>query len=64
MEDKLEVTIYWNYIKDADMKRIREKFGMSNGMSVNRETIAYICAEDWELLKEVERLGYIQVRIK
>lgn len=37
---------------------------LSSKMSVNRETEAEIKDEDMELLRECERRGFIQIRIK
>ena len=57
------VTIYFR-CKWADVYRIMERFKMPRGVTVNGETCrpVEIADEDWELLKETERRGYIRIR--
>ena len=58
----MKVTIYW-VTKDSDkIARIRERFGIGTYRSVNGETPAEIREEDMELLREIERRGFIQIR--
>lgn len=47
-------------------RRIRERFNLGTEKTVNGETPVYrkIESEDFDLLKEVERKGYIHIRIK
>lgn len=49
-----------------NIKRIQERFGLPTCVNINGETCeaAEIRDEDWELLKETERRGYIQIRTK
>ena len=49
-----------------DIRRIQERFRLPECVNVNGETCepCDIADEDWELLKETERRGYIQIRIK
>lgn len=47
------------------IRRIRDRFGMPQvGMTVNGEQVADIKDEDLQTLREVEKLGYIQIRKK
>lgn len=59
------VTIYFQ-CKWVDVRKIQERFKLPSGVSVNGETLqpVDISDEDWELLKETERRGYIQIRNK
>ena len=60
----MNVTICW-VTKDREaIEKIREKFGISSYMSVNRETPCDIKEEDMELLRETEKRGFIQIRNK
>lgn len=49
-----------------DIRRIQERFRLPSCVSVNGETCepCDISEEDWELLRETERRGYIQIRMK
>ena len=57
--------IYYNCLWD-DIRRIEERFGFPHCVTVNGETCqpVEVKPEDWELLRETERRGYIQIRIK
>lgn len=48
----------------ADIRRIKERFGITAGVSINGETCTPVDIkdEDWEVLKECERRGYINIR--
>jgi hypothetical protein len=48
----------------GDIHKIQERFGLPKGVTVNGETceLCTIKDEDWELLKETERRGYIKIR--
>ena len=60
-----KVVIYFR-CKWEDVYRIRQRFGIGCGVTVNGETAEEIDIkdEDWELLRETERRGYIQIRNK
>lgn len=47
-----------------DIHKIQERFGLPKGVTVNGETceLCTIKDEDWELLNETERRGYIKIR--
>lgn len=62
------LTIYWN-TKLLDrypgyLERIRRRFGITKGMTVNGETDVEISEEDMPDLLATERAGYITIRHK
>lgn len=57
----MKLTIYWVTKDESIRARIRKRFGIPWGMTVNKETTAEISDEDMELLREVERRGFIQI---
>ena len=61
----MKVYIYFSCSWE-DIHRIQERFKLPKCVTVNGETCqpCEIDDEDWELLKETERRGYIQIRIK
>lgn len=61
----MKVTIYFATSNMETIRRIRDKFGMpQTGMTVNGEQVASIKDEDLPTLREVEKMGYIQIRKK
>lgn len=61
----MRVTIYFATSNMETIRRIRDKFGMpQTGMTVNGEQVAFIKDEDLPTLREVEKMGYIQIRKK
>ena len=61
----MKMTIYFATSNHDTIRRIRERFGMSQiGMTVNGEQVADIKDDDLPLLQEVEKLGFIQIRKK
>ena len=62
-EGCVRVMIYWK-TRDADkIGRIMQKFGFY-AMTVNKLSVATITKEELQLLEEVERLGYVEIRLK
>ncbi len=61
----MKVTIYYK-CHWSDIRRIEERFGFPHCVDVNGETCkpVEVKDEDWELLKETERRGYIEIRYK
>ena len=60
----MKTTIYWK-TKDAGLiDRIRMRYGISQGMTVNGENVIEINEAQYKELREVESLGYIQIRNK
>lgn len=57
------VTIYFR-CKWEDVRKIQQRFHLPEGVTVNGETCqpCEIADDDWELLKETERRGYISIR--
>lgn len=61
----MKLTIYFATSNMETIRRIRDRFGMPQvGMTVNGEQAADIKDEDLPTLREVEKLGYIQIRKK
>lgn len=60
-----EVYIYYNCTWE-EIRRIEERFGFPHCVSVNGESCHPVDVrdEDWALLRETERRGFIQIRIK
>lgn len=56
------VRIYWKTRKQDTRERITEKFNLPHYTTVNGETEGRISEEDFPLLKECEKMGYIQIR--
>ena len=61
----MKVFIYYN-CSFEDIERIEQRFGFPHCVTVNGETCHPVAVrdEDWELLRETERMGYIQIRRK
>ena len=59
------IYIYFN-CSWKHIRRIQERFRLPKGVTVNGETCepVHIADEDWELLRETERRGYIKIRIR
>lgn len=61
----MKMTIYFATSNPDTIQRIRAKFGIPMvGMTINGEQVADIKEEDLPLLRETERLGFIQIRNK
>lgn len=60
----MNVTIYWKTKNEDTIRRIRERFCIEPYMSVNGETPTEIKDEDFPVLREVERRGFISIRFK
>lgn len=60
----MKQTIYWTTKDQTKMSMIREKFNIPTYVTVNGETECDIKDSDIELLRDVERWGYIQIRNK
>ena len=55
-------TIYWRIKDPAIIKKIRDRFGLPKGMTVNGISECDVKDEDWDLFKETDNRGFIQVR--
>ena len=60
----IRLTIVWHTRNQEMIRRIRERFHIPSGMTINRETLATVESENMELLREVERRGFIGIRFK
>ena len=60
----IHLTIVWRTRNTETIRKIREKFNLPPGMTINRETTAFVSPEEMELLREVERRGFIGIRFK
>jgi hypothetical protein len=60
-----KVTIYYNCSWE-DIRKIEQRFGFPNCVNVNGETChpVEVKDEDWPLLQETAKRGYIQIRNK
>ena len=61
----MKVYIYYN-CKFEDIEKIETRFGFPHCVNVNGETCqpVEVRPEDWDLLRETERRGFIQIRMK
>lgn len=61
----MEKRIYWKTADPVTIRRIRERFGIPGGISVNGETPLPPGFDTGDpLLLETERRGFIQIRFK
>ena len=62
------LTLYWNTKllgqRPGIYERIRKRFGITNGMTVNGETVVDVRDEDMDDLLATERAGYFTIRRK
>lgn len=57
------LTVYWcSRTTREEIKKIRERFGITAGTTINGESPADIADADLPLLRETEKRGYIQIR--
>lgn len=61
----MKVYIYYN-CNWEDVRKIEDRFGFPHCVNVNGESCQPVDVkpEDWPVLKETERRGYIQIRYK
>lgn len=60
----MKVTIYWITKDSGIIHRIRQRYNISQGMTVNGETDVEVNELQLEELREVERRGYVKLRFK
>ena len=60
----MRITIYWATKDGGLIDRLRQRFGISAGISVNGETEAEVDDKQLDELKVYERQGFIQLRYK
>lgn len=61
----MKVYIYYN-CNWEDVRKIEDRFGFPHCVNVNGESCqpVEVKPDDWPVLKETERRGYIQIRYK
>lgn len=60
----MKVTIYWITKDSGIIHRIRQRYNISKGMSINGETDIEVSEQQLDELKEVEKRGFIKLRFK
>lgn len=60
----MKVTIYWSTKDGGLIDRIRKRFGISAGITVNGETVAEVDDGQLDELRDYERQGFIKLRNK
>ena len=60
----MKVTIYWATKDGGLIDRIRKRFGISSGITINGETVAEVDSRQLVKLKEYEKQGFINLRNK
>lgn len=60
----VKLTVYWLTKDKEAMAKIRERFGIPEGISVNGETNAEIREDMMPLLEETAKRGFLQIRYK
>ena len=60
----MKITVYWNTNDSGLIDRIRQRFGISAGITINGETVAEVDEKQLDELREYERQGFIQLRYK
>lgn len=60
----MRITIYWTTKDGGLIDRLRQRFGISAGITINGETVAKVDEMQLNELKEYERQGFIQLRNK
>lgn len=60
-----KIYIYYDCTPE-EATRIEQRFGFPHGQTINGESLQPVTVkpEDWELLRETEKRGYIKIRIK
>lgn len=60
----MKVTIYWSTKDNGFISRIRQRFGISSGITINGETETEVDSRQMDELKEYESQGFIKLRNK
>lgn len=61
----MKVVIYWQKKSTVHhRRRIRDRFRLPDGMTINCETPADVRPEDMKELQTLEEMGYIKLRNK
>lgn len=60
----MRITIYWATKDGGLIDRMRQRFGISAGISMNGETVAEVDDRQLDELREYEKQGFIRLRNK
>ena len=60
----MRITIYWATKDGGLIDRLRQRFGISAGITINGENVVEVDEMQLNELKEYERQGFIQLRNK
>lgn len=60
----MKTIVYWKTKDTHIIDRIRKRYNIRQGMTVNGENVVEINDAQYKELQEVEKLGYIQIRNK
>lgn len=60
----MKVTIYWETKNCGIIDRIRQRYNICKGMSINGETDIEVNEQQLDELREVEKRGFIKLRFK
>ena len=60
----MKITIYWATENARIIDNIRQRFGISDGMSVNGENFVNVSDDELSELRKYEADGFIQLRNK
>lgn len=60
----MKVTIFWATKDGCLIDRIRQRFGISAGITINGETVAEVDDNQLDELRDYERQGFIKLRHK
>ena len=63
-EEKRKVCIYFRVNDYELIKKIKERFGIKEGITVNGECYTEIRVNDWDVFRETERRGFFDIRNK
>ena len=63
-EEKRKVCIYFRVNDYELIKKIKERFGIKEGITVNGECYTEIRINDWDVFRETERRGFFDIRNK
>lgn len=62
--ERRKVCIYFRVNDYKLIRKIKERFGIKDGITVNGECYTSISPDDWDVFKETERRGFFDLRNK
>lgn len=60
----MKTTIYWKTKDTHIIDRIRKRYNICQGMTVNGENAVEVNEQQLDELREVEKRGYVKLRFK